>query len=405
MTSSEIMHHEYRLLQIRNEAEQELKNILSYWKDHAIDHGNGGFFGKINNENIPDVTAPKGSVLNGRILWAFSAASAFYKDKTYLDVAKRAYDYINSHFIDTQYGGAYWTVDAKGKPLETKKQVYACAFVLYGLSEFYGASRSDKALHQAINLYHTLVERAHDNNYGGYFEAFKRDWQPTDDQRLSGKDFNEKKSMNTNLHVLEGFANLYRVWPDENLKKQIKDLLNIFSDKIIDPVNNHLRLFFDEQWNNKPALISYGHDIEAAWLLQECANIINDAALIEHFKEASVRITNAAMNGLDTDGGLWYEYDLRAGKLIREKHWWPQAEAIVGFVNAWQLSGATRYADATINCWEFIKTHLLNPAGEWYWGIDEALKIMNDDKAGLWKCPYHNSRACLEIIKRINVKT
>ena len=396
------MHHEYRLLQFRNEAEQELKNILSYWKEHTIDHGNGGFLGKINNENIPDIAAPKGSVLNGRILWTFSAVAVFYNDNTYLDIAKRAYDYISSYFTDTQFGGVYWTVDAKGRPLETKKQVYACAFVLYGLSEYFRVSNNEEALQQAIKLYYSLVGHAYDKNNGGYYEAFTRDWKEIGDQRLSGKDFNEKKSMNTHLHVLEAFANLYMVWPDENLRRQIRELLKIFSEKIIYPVNSHLRLFFDEQWNNKPALISYGHDIEAAWLLLECANTINDAALIENFREISIRVTNAAMNGLDTDGGLWYEYDLRAGKLIREKHWWPQAEAIVGFVNAWQLSGETRYADAAINCWEFIKTRLLNPTGEWYWGIDEELRIMNEDKVGLWKCPYHNSRACLEISKRLN---
>jgi mannobiose 2-epimerase len=402
MSSSEKMNQHLRLLQFRDEAEQELKNILSFWKDHAVDHGNGGFFGQINNENIVHATAPKGSVLNGRILWTFSAAYIYFKEESYLEIAKRAYKYITDFFIDHEFGGVYWTTDEKGRPVETKKQGYACAFVLYGLSEYYRASLDEEALQQAIKLYYTIVGRTYDREYGGYYEAFSREWNEIDDQRLSGKDANEKKSTNTNLHVVEAFANLYKVWPDENLKKQIQGLLRIFLQHIIDSANHHLRLFFDEQWNNKPALLSYGHDIEAAWLLPDCAVIIDDKHLIADLTTSSVHLTNAAMNGLDADGGLWYEYDLRENKLIREKHWWPQAEALVGLINAWQLRGENLYAESALNCWQFIKTHLLNPTGEWYWGVNEDGSIMNEDKVGLWKCPYHNSRACLEIIRRLS---
>jgi cellobiose epimerase len=401
MSSSKKMHHDHRLLQFRNEAEQELKNILSFWRDHAIDHGNGGFFGKINNNNIPDAQAHKGAVLNGRILWTFSAAYNLFKDDTHLQLAKRAYGFIIQHFIDPQFGGVFWTVNAKGLAAETKKQVYACAFVLYGLSEYYRATSDKEALQLAIGLYYTIVGRAYDKIYGGYYEAFSREWNEITDQRLSNKDANEKKSANTNLHVVEAFANLYQVWPDENLKAQISHLLKIFSEKIIDPVNHHLRLFFDERWNSKPTVISYGHDIEAAWLLLRCARIIRDELLTGQLETTSVHLANASMNGLDTDGGLWYEFDLHEKKLIREKHWWPQAEALVGLINAWQITEDSRYVDAALNCWQFIKTRLLSPSGEWYWGINED-GIMNEDKVGLWKCPYHNSRACLEILNRIN---
>ena len=397
------MNHNHRLLQFRDEAEQELRNILSFWKDHAVDHGNGGFFGRINNENIVHATAPKGAVLNGRILWTFSAAYNYFKEESYLEAAARAYKYIRDYFVDHEFGGVYWTTDEKGRPAETKKQVYACAFVLYGLSEYYRASSDEEALQQAIKLYYTIVGRTYDMKYGGYYEAFSREWNEIADQRLSGKDANEKKSTNTNLHVVEAFANLYKVWPDENLKLQIQSLLRIFLEKIIDPANHHLRLFFDEQWNDKPALLSYGHDIEAAWLLPDCAEVIHDKHLIAELTKPSVHLTQAAMNGLDSDGGLWHEYHLREKILIREKHWWPQAEALVGFINAWQVTGEQRYADAALNSWRFIKTRLLNSTGEWYWGINENGSFMNEDKVGLWKCPYHNSRACLEIIKRLGI--
>ena len=395
------MRHDHRLSEFRDEAEQELINIISFWQDHAVDLNNGGFIGRMNNANVVDSDAPKGSVLNARILWTFSAAYIYFKDQSHLDIAERAFNYICSFFIDPQFGGVYWTVDANGRPEETKKQVYASAFALYGVSEYYRASRNEHSLQHAKNLYHSIVEHAFDKEYGGFYEAFSRDWRPINDQRLSDKDANEKKSTNTNLHIVEAFANLYKVWPDKDLKTHIQQLLRIFLQKIIDPGKGHLRLFFDEQWRNKPALISYGHDVEAAWLLQQCAEIINDPGLLADLKISSLHLTNAAMNGLDMDGALWYEYNLQDEKLIREKHWWPQAEALVGFINAWQITGESRYSDAAFNSWEFIKRLLISPMGEWYWGIDVDGSIMQKDKVGLWKCPYHNSRACLELIKRI----
>jgi mannobiose 2-epimerase len=401
MRSSEKMSHDHRLLQFRDEAKRELKNILSYWKDHAVDHGNGGFFGKVNNENIVDASAVKGSVLNGRILWTFSAAYSHLKQESHLELARRAYNYLGDFFIDPEFGGVYWTVDAKGRPAETKKQVYACAFVLYGLAEYYHASSDEQALEQAIQLYYTIVSRAYDKEYGGYYEAFSREWNEIPDQRLSGKDANEKKSTNTNLHVVEAFANLYKIWPDKDLKKQIQDLIMIFLKKIMGTDNHHLQLFFDRQWKNKPMSISYGHDIEAAWLLPECAEIIDDQYLAGELTKSAIHLANAAMNGLDEDGALLYEYDLHKKKLIREKHWWPQAEALVGFIHTWQITGETRYADAALSCWEFIKKQLICPTGEWYWGVNSNGPIIDEDKIGLWKCPYHNSRACLELIKRI----
>lgn len=402
MILSKKMHHSHRLFQFRSETEEELKNILSYWIKYSIDHANGGFFGKINNDNIVDPYAHKGSVLNGRILYTFSSAYIFFKDQSYLETATRAYNYIINHFLDHQYGGAFWTVDAKGQPAETKKQVYASAFILYGLSEYFRACENEDARQHAIKLYYSFADRSYDKVHGGFFEAFTREWDELSDQRLSRKDVNEKKSMNTNLHVLEALANLYLIWPDENLKYKIRELLKIFADKIIDEQTGHLRLFFDDEWNNNPQLISYGHDIEAAWFLMECASIIKDLELISILKAKSVSLTIAAMKGLDADGGLWYEYDLRGKKLIREKHWWPQSEALAGFLNAWQVSGEQRFLDAAVNCWSFIRLHLLNPSGEWYWGIYADGSVMDEDKIGLWKCPYHNSRGCTEVIKRIN---
>ncbi len=387
----------------KRELAQELNQILKFWADFTPDQINGGFYGKIDNDNNIVADSPKGSVLNARILWTFSAAYNFNHNTSDLDLANRAYDYIVSHVIDNEYGGVYWLLDYKGQPLDTKKQVYAIAFTIYALSEFFIASGKTEAKEIAIELFYQIVEHAYDPVETGYFEAFTRDWKPIENLRLSAKDANEKKTMNTHLHVLEGFTTLYRIWPDKAVKSHIEILLNNFFDHFIDEEKGHLNLFFDETWNKKSDLVSYGHDIEAAWLLLEAAEVVHNEVMIKKTKELAIRMAEATIEGLDADGGLWYEFEPADDHLIREKHWWVQAEAMVGFYNAWQISNDERYLDISLSNWAFVKQHILdNVNGEWLWGIYEHGKLMaSEDKVGMWKCPYHNSRACIEIIKRI----
>ncbi len=391
------------LHQYKTEVKQELDNILAYWINHSIDQEKGGFYGKIDNNNIADIDAPKGLVLNARILWTFSAAMQMEPNEQYAAVAERAIAYIQQHFYDKQFGGVYWQVDAYGRPLNTRKQIYALAFCLYGLSEYYAATKNNTALLLSIELFNVIEQHSYDAQYGGYFEAFARDWKPLYDLRLSAKDANEKKTMNTHLHIIEAYSNLYRAWPDVQLKGKIVALLEIFDTYMIDAASGHLNLFFDDQWKVKPDVISYGHDIEAAWLLQECAEIAGDEKWISVMKKHAVKTAIAAADGLDTDGGLLYEYEPAHHRLIKEKHWWPQAEAMVGFLNAWQLTGDATFLKQSHNNWLFTKKYIIDHGkGEWFWGIDENHQIMQgQDKAGFWKCPYHNARACMEIVKRL----
>lgn len=388
----------------KQELTEDLSAILNWWAANSPDKTNGGFYGKIDNDNqvIPD--APKGSVLNARILWTFAAAYNHQPDALFLTMADRAYEYITAHFIDNENGGVYWSVDHEGNPLDTRKQVYALAFTIYGLSEYYLASKKEEARQQAIKLFNLLVEKAYDPIKTGYFEAFTQDWQPIEDLRLSAKDANEKKTMNTHLHVLEGFTNLYRIWPDEGLRKHIGILLNNFFDYFIDKDTHHLNLFFDEDWNSKGKLVSYGHDIEATWLLLEAAEVIGYEAAISKIKQITPLMADATIGGLDADGGLWYEYEPDENHLVKEKHWWVQAEALVGFFNAWQITSDDKYLHIALKNWEFIKHNILDKEnGEWFWGVNEHGEVMpGEDKAGFWKCPYHNSRACLELLRRIN---
>jgi cellobiose epimerase len=395
---------EDQLTTLKIELNDELSNILGYWMSNTIDNAFGGFVGRIDEQNKVIEHAPKGSVLIARILWTFSAAYNLDRTPEYLKFADRAYQYITDFIIDREFGGVYWTVDYKGNPLDTKKQVYATAFTIYGLSEYYIASGNESAKTQAINLYNLLVKNSYDKINTGYLEAFTHDWQPISDLRLSAKDANEKKTMNTHLHVLEAYTNLYRIWPDKALKAQIETLINNFFDHFIDAETHHLLLFFDENWKSKSTLISYGHDIEATWLLQEAAEVIKHEKLLEKIKTVSVSISEATIKGIDTDGGLWYEYEPDHDLLIKEKHWWVQAEALVGFYNTWQITNDTKYLSVAEKTWQYIKAKILDKQnGEWLWGIDENGEMMsNQDKAGIWKCPYHNSRACIEIIKRLS---
>jgi cellobiose epimerase len=390
------------LLSFKTEVEEELQQILSWWMHNMPDTQHGGFHASIDNDNAIDISAAKGIVLNSRILWTFSAAHRFYSKPEYLQVARRAYDYIIQHFIDKEFGGVYWSVDLQGHMHDGRKQVYGQAFCIYGMVEYYKSSRDDHALQLAKDIYQYIEKYSIDKDNDGYIEAFTREWTVIDDLRLSEKDDNEKKSMNTHLHIIEAYASLYTVWPDQMLREQIAGLLNLFDRYIINKDTNHLNLFMDENWQVRSTLVSFGHDIEAAWLLLECAEIAGYKLYIEHYKELSIKLAAAATEGLDDDGGLWYEYDPVNDHWIREKHSWPQAEAMVGFFGAWQLSGSEEYLRFAAGSWHFIKTQLKDETnGEWFWGITQSGKQMAKEKAGFWKCPYHGVRACMEISRRV----
>ncbi|WP_424767384.1 AGE family epimerase/isomerase [Paenibacillus sp. sgz302251] len=385
--------------------EHELKtNILGFWMQHTIDEQNGGFYGFISRDLTVNPEAGKSLVLNTRILWTFASAYRIFGNEAYLHIAKRAYNYVNQHFTDPEYGGLYWMVDAEGKPAETKKQVYGQAFAIYAFAEYYRATGNEAVLQQAIELFHTLESYSYDKEYKGYFEALTREWQETDDNSLSEKDLNEKKSMNTHLHVMEGYTNLYRVWKSEELHAKLKELIEITIKHIINAKNAHFILFFDEKWTCKSEHISYGHDIEGSWLLVEAAEVLGDAKLLEEAKAIALRMAEATYNeGVDQDGGLFNEAGPE-GLIDTHKDWWPQAEAVVGFYNAYQLSGDEKYRNAALLSWQFIESFIVDKEhGEWHWSVTrDGAPSDNIEKVSPWKCPYHNGRACFEMIERLN---
>lgn len=377
-------------------------NILPFWMNRMADEKNDGFYGRINGQAQLVENEDKGGILNARILWSFSAAFNQLGNIKYMEMAVRAKDYTLAHFFDPLYGGTFWTVDYKGRPADTKKQIYSQAFFIYALVEYYMASGDKSCLEKAILLFHLIEEKSFDTLKNGYLEAFSRDWNLLEDLRLSEKDDNEKKTTNTHLHILEAYTSLYKVWKNEELAGKLRNLTNIFIDKIIDGDSHHLNLFFDEDWNSKSALISYGHDIEASWLVYEAAVILKDKKLLLSVKDACIKLGRAALEGLQPDGSLIYEKEGAKGHVNGDRHWWPQAEAVVGLLNLYEMTAQKTYLDQSVRCWEYIESHLVDRKnGEWFWSIfaDGSVNT-TDDKAGFWKCPYHNTRACLEIMRR-----
>jgi mannobiose 2-epimerase len=382
--------------------EQELQSILSFWIDNSLDSKNGGFIGKLDGQGNVHADAVKGGVLNARILWTFSKAYNQTQNPEYLKIADRAYSYILNHFIDKEHGGTFWSLNADGSVLDGRKQIYSLAFSLYGLSEYYLAGQNTEALNFSIDLFKTIEEKSFDSLHNGYWEAFTQDWKKLEDVRLSEKERNDPKTMNTHLHIIEAYVNLYRVWPDQNLKNAIYNLLEIFELKILNEELSHLNLFFDAKWRPQSFAISYGHDIEASWLLYEAAEVLKDSELINKWSKIAIKIAEGSLEGLNPDGSLNHEFDPSTNHLDSHREWWVSAEAMVGFANVYHISKDEKYLKLVFGFWEFIQNHLIdNQNGEWFWGVFDDYSKMDEDKIGFWKCPYHNARACIEIVNRL----
>ena len=406
-------------------------NILNFWLDKMVDEENGGFYGQMTGEGEIVKTADKGGILNARILWSFSAAYRVLHKQEYLEAATRAKDYIIDHFIDKEYGGTYWSLDYKGQPKDTKKQFYAIGFTIYGLSEYARATGDREALDYVMELYECIEEHSLDREYNGYIEACTREWGEIADMRLSELDANYPKSQNTHLHIIEPYTNLFRcikelkavescdyvpaigsvlpigvTVPDDfvvRLESSLRNLITIFTDKILNPDTHHLDLFFDMDWTREAGrLESYGHDIECSWLMHEAALVLGDETVLKKVETVVQMVAKASEKGLNEDGSMVHEANLDTGYVDTDRHWWVQAENVVGWINIWQYFGDESALQKALRCWQYIKDNLIDrEGGEWWWSRDPERNInRKDDKAGFWKCPYHNSRMCLELMER-----
>jgi len=388
----------------RTRIEADLRrNILPFWIERVTDRAGGTFLGSLTNDLVADRSAERGALLTTRILWTFAAAHRRYRDPAYLAMADHAYADLLARFHDREHGGFFWSVSADGGVARDRKQVYGQAFAIYALSEYHAATGKREPLDLAIAVFRLIEQHARDRRHGGYLEAFDRRWQPIADVRLSAVDQNDPKSQNTHLHVMEAYTNLLRVWPDAGLRRAQAELLDIMLSRIVDPATGHLGLFFAEDWMPRSDKISYGHDIEAAWLLTEAAAAVGDPAFTARIHPLAVKIAEVTLaEGIDSDGGVFNTGD-PGGVIDRAKEWWPQAEAVVGFLNAWQLSGQEGFLAAALHAWEFIETRLIDRQnGEWFRGLDGDGRVLADQlKVSFWKCPYHNGRMGLEAVARL----
>ena len=441
--------------------EELIDDILPFWRSRTVDERWGGFIGQMSNDLRVREDAPKGLILNARILWSFSAFYGYTRDDRDRALAQRAYEYLTDRFLDKQHGGYFWELDPTGNVLDDRKKIYGQAFCIYALAEYYRTFNESLALQQATDVFDLIEAHASDRRYGGYFEVMSRDWQPCEDMRLSDKDMNEKKSMNNHLHVLEGYTNLVRVlstgghlkaedpvcsdavrrYPpsscghartedmplrahyEQVATRRLRDLIELFARHIVNAEQTHFQHFFDEAWTPRSDSYTFGHDIEGSWLLCEAAEVLDGVvswascprriegvppsdrgqdARDTMVQSLAVRMARAVLEeGLDKDGGLFYEG--RAGRIVNpNREWWPQAEAVVGFYNAWQLTGEAAFREAAVRCWQFIKDRVVDhEQGEWFWCIGpDGTPDPAQPKVSAWKGPYHNGRCCLGILRR-----
>ena len=371
-------------------------NILNYWL--TLKDPQGGFFGEADSSGEIQYDAPRGTILNARIIWSFAAAYRALGKPEYLEAALHAEDWFLRHFVDGENGGVYWCVAADGTPCDDKKQLYAQGFAIYGLSELYKVTHDEKTLQAAMGLFRTVEAKFRDADHGGYTEALARDFSPLEDMSLSAHDINADKTMNSHLHLLEAYANLYQVWPDPLLRLAVAELLEIVCGRIMGP-DGHLRLYFRRDWTVLPGGVSYGHDIETSWLALECAMALSDRALVDRVRPAALLMGKAGNEGLRPDGSMLYE-KLEDGTLDLSRQWWVLAESVVGNLWLWKYHGDAQGIGRTLSTWAYIRDNVVDwDNGEWFWGVHpDGTPDKESPKAGFWKCPYHNTRMCLQVI-------
>jgi mannobiose 2-epimerase len=405
------------LSRYRDIFENELHNILAYWMTHAVEKDGNGFYAAVDLDNKPVFSARKTSVLNARILWTFAAAAKKYPRRGYGEIADRAYRVVTRNFADHVHGGYFMELSSADEVVNESKHTYAQAFVLYALCKYYEFHPAEEVMELIREFFHFLDGKAKDPDHKGYLESFSRDWQLQEENRMA--DGNEPKTMNTHLHLLEAYAAVCKVWKGDLIKQRLTVILRIFIDDIIRE-NGHLGIFFTDDFQEAESsggICSFGHDIEASWLLWEAAGILGDPGILKEIKPKCLKMADAVLReGVDKDGGLFLE-STRFGSHVRtNKHWWLQAENLVGFMNMYELKGDRIYWETVKLCWDFIDRCVIDhKGGEWFTKVDRLGRpyliepaddpspyYKNNWKVDPWKCPYHNGRAMMELVERID---
>lgn len=387
---------------------QLTKKILPFWL--AQQDSRGGFYGMCTIHLQVDETAPKGGVMAGRFLWTFSRCYSVLKNPILKDAADHAYRFLKETILDPEYGGSYWLVSAEGKPLEEIKHIYAQSFAIYGLSEYARIAPDSGAKALAIDLFKLVEAKAYNQVQQGYWEEFTRDWQPKAMSQVGSGTAATVFTTNTHLHLLEAYTNLYRIWPDERLSEKIEILLSLFADVILTP-EGYCHTEFDGNWNPISSEVSFGHDIETSWLLKETLEVcqIDQPRIEDMVRKLGDYVFQ---NGLDKDGILLNLYDFSKGEWDRTRVWWAEAEAVVGFYHAYQLTGEEKYRLAAEKIWTYIQQYFVDSRknSEWFSRLNEQEQVLSslygnaetpEPISDKWKGPYHTVRMYLEMMKRL----
>ena len=391
-------------MDFRKEVRTELvQRIVPFWMKLRDDE-HGGYYGYMDFNLNVDQTYEKGCILNSRILWFFANAYLNLKDKKLLAEADHAYQFMRNYCEDKENGGVFWSVTYDGKVADSTKHTYNQAFAIYALSSYYAASGCEEALGFAHKLFH-IIETTCTDSFG-YLESFTGDWKPEDNDKLSENGLLADKTMNTLLHVLEAYTELYRVAPSMEVGNALRKILIAFKEKVYNPQTHRLEVFFDEKMNTISDLYSYGHDIEASWLLDRACDVLKDAQITAETKAYTTEIAaevykealdqgNASGRGA---GATAMNNECFKGEVDTTRVWWVQAEAMVGFYNCYQKTGDEKYKKITEDLWEYIKEYIIDSreGSEWFWDLNRAGEPESRKPiVEPWKCPYHNGRMCL----------
>lgn len=379
--------------------EHLLHTIIPFWKN-LRDNEHGGYYGWLGYDLALDKKAVKGCILNSRITWFFANAYTLLKDESLLDEAKHGFAFMKDYCFDKENGGIYWSITYDGKPEDTTKHTYNQAFCIYALSSYYEASKDEEALAMAKELFHIIEEKCTDEV--GYLEAFDREFHLIENDKLSENGVIADKTMNTLLHVFEAYTELYRVSKDAEVKKRLEWILDTIADKIYNPKLHRQEVFFDKNYNSILDLHSYGHDIETAWLLNRGVDVLGEEAYQKKMgpiiDDLTAQVYKVAFDGHSLAN------ECEKGVVNTHRVWWVQAETVIGFLNGYQRNPEKKeYLEAAKSEWQFIKDYVIDKreGSEWFWEVDENGKPYPDRPiVEPWKCPYHNGRMCIEVIRR-----
>ena len=378
--------------------EHLVNDLIPFWQG-LKDEENGGFYGYLSYDLKLDKKAVKGCILNSRILWFFSNAYMLLGDSSLLESATHAYQFLKDYCVDNEFGGVFWSLAYDGTPEDTTKHTYNQAFSIYALASYYDASKNPEALEIAWKLY-DLVESKCKDEYG-YLEAFTRNFEPEENDKLSENGVIAEKTMNTLLHVFEAYTELYRVTKEEKAAKQIRFMMDIIKDKVFNKEIGRQEVFFDKTWNSLIDLYSYGHDIETAWLVDRGLEVLDDEVYTNMLSPITKIITENIYNRAYIDHSLVNEAENDVVDTTRV--WWVQAEAVVGFLNGYQKQGDKKFLDASVDIWNYIKEYFIDKrnGSEWFWSVKEDHTPNEKPIVEPWKCPYHNGRMCFEVLRRM----